>query len=147
MSKSIKALVTIKYQWVRNAGLDHLLLILADNKNASLSGMLILPVTSYNTSDQWFLEVAFSNAYLELQGTLFVPKSEVVAIVKTDDPEDLHKVGYKGHSQSEPLVCQGRPLGSGTPAGQLPDASVTPAAIARTVRAQCAVNPDQNSLS
>ena len=46
MSKSIKALVTIKYQWVRNAGLDQLLSILADNKNASLSGMLILPVTS-----------------------------------------------------------------------------------------------------
>jgi hypothetical protein len=120
MSTSITALVTIKYQWVRTAGLDHLLLILADNKSACLSGMLVLPVTRYNTSDQWFLEVAFSNAYLELHGTLFVPKSEVIAIVKTNDPEDLHKVGYKGHSPSEPLVCQRRPIGSETPARQPP---------------------------
>jgi hypothetical protein len=136
MSTSITALVTIKYQWVRTAGLDHLLLVLADNKNASLSGMLILPVTCYNTSDQWFLEVAFSNAYLELHGTLFVPKSEVVAIVKTDDPEDLHKVGYKGRSPSEPLVCQGRPLDPETPTSSTVAASVTSAGIARAVGRQ-----------
>ncbi len=118
MSTSVTALVTIKYQWVRTAGLDHLLLILADNKNASLSGMLILPVTRYNTCDQWFLEVAFSNLYLELHGTLFVPKSEVVAIVKTDDPEDLPKVGYKGHAPPEPVVYQGRPaISAGEAAG------------------------------
>jgi hypothetical protein len=104
MSSSITALVTIKYQWVRTAGLDHLLLVLADNKNAALSGNVILPVTHYNCSDQWFLEVAFSSNYLELQGTLFVPKSEVVAIVKTDDPQDLPKVGYKGRTPPEPAV-------------------------------------------
>ena len=109
MSTSVTALVTIRYQWVRTAGLDHLLLILADNKNASLSGMLVLPVTRYNSSDQWFLEVAFSYLDLELHGTLFVPKSEVVAIVKTDDPEDLPKVGYKGRAPTEQLVYPASP--------------------------------------
>jgi hypothetical protein len=106
MFSSITALVTIRYQWVRVAGLDRLLMPLADNRNPSLTGTLVLPATHYDTSDTGFVEIAFSSPALELQGTIFVPKSEVISIVKTDHPDDLHKVGYKGRGQVEPMEAK-----------------------------------------
>ncbi len=103
MSSAITSLVSIRYQWVKISGLDRLLGGLADNKNASLSGLLVLPATRYDTSDSAFVEVAFSCPGLELEGVVFVPKSEVIAIVKTSNPEDLFKVGYTGRSVGERL--------------------------------------------
>ena len=95
MTSPITTLVTIRYQWVRAAGLEKLLLPLANNRNPSVMGTLVLPATRYDGSDPSFAEVVFSSAELELDGTVFVPKAEVIAIVKTADPEDLHKVGYE----------------------------------------------------
>src|ERR1035441_8962803 len=46
-------------------------------------------------SDPSFVEVAFRSPAMELEGTLFVPKAEVIAILKTDDPSDLPKIGYR----------------------------------------------------
>jgi hypothetical protein len=40
---------------------------------------------------------------MELEGTLFVPKAEVIAILKTDDPSDLPKIGYRGRAASEAM--------------------------------------------
>jgi hypothetical protein len=100
MPSPITALVTIRYQWVRVAGLERLLVPLANNRNPSLTGTLVLPASRYDASDPAFVEVAFSNSNLELEGTVFVPKAEVIAIVKTSDPEDLHKVGYKDRTQT-----------------------------------------------
>ncbi len=101
MSSAIVALVTIRYQWVRLAGLEQLLMRLAENRNPSLTGTLVLPLTRYDTTDSTFLELGFSSPALELEGTLFVPKAEVIAIVKTVDPEHLHKVGYRKHTYGD----------------------------------------------
>jgi hypothetical protein len=101
MPSSITALVTIRYQWVRVAGLERLLVHLADNRNPSLTGTLVLPATRYDTSDSSFVEIVFSSPELELEGTVFVPKVEVIAIVKTANPEDLGKVGYRGRAAAE----------------------------------------------
>jgi hypothetical protein len=103
MSSPITALVTIRYQWVRTAGLERLLLHLADNLNSSLTGTLVLPVTRYHMSDPSFVEVAFRSPAMELEGTLFVPKAEVIAILKTDDPSDLPKIGYRGRAASDAM--------------------------------------------
>ena len=103
MSSVITCLVSIRYQWVKISGLDRLLGGIADNKNASLSGLLILPATRYDTSDSTFVEVAFSCPAMEVEGIVFVPKTEVIAIVKTVDPEDLFKVGYTGRGMGERL--------------------------------------------
>ena len=73
MPSIITALVTIRYQWVRIAGLERVLMSLADNRNPSLSGTLVLPVTRYDTSDGSFVELAFLNPAAELEGLLFVP--------------------------------------------------------------------------
>lgn len=105
----ITALVTIRYQWVRTAVLERLLLHLADNRNPSLTGTLVLPVTRYDMSDPSFLEVAFSSPEMELEGILLVPKSEVIAILKTEDPSDLFKVGYKGRPTSEAMDLMSSP--------------------------------------
>jgi hypothetical protein len=102
MSPPITALAILKYQWVRIASLDRLLLGLADNRNPALTGTLVLPVTRYDVSDPSFVELAFSSAALELDGTIFVPKAEVVAIVKTDNPDDLQRIGYRGRPLAEP---------------------------------------------
>ncbi len=91
----------LRYQWVRVAALDRLLLGLADNRNPALTGTLILPVTRYDLSDPAFVELVFSSAALEVEGTIFVPKAEVIAIVKTDDPEDLQRIGYRGRASAE----------------------------------------------
>lgn len=104
MSPSITAMAILKYQWVRIAALDRLLLGLADNRNPALTGTLVLPVTRYDMSDPTFVELAFSSAALDLEGTIFVPKAEVVAILKTDDPEDLQRLGYRGRASAEPAV-------------------------------------------
>jgi hypothetical protein len=103
MPSAIIALVTIRYQWVRLAGLDQLLVRLAENRNPSLTGTLVLPLTRYDTSDSAFVELGFSSPALELEGTLFVPKSEVIAIVRTVDPEHLHRVGYRPNTYGEVL--------------------------------------------
>ena len=101
MSAAITALITIRYQWVRVACLDRVLMPLADNSNPALTGTLVLPATEYDTSDAGFVEISFSCPSVGLQGTVFVPKSEVIAIVKTDHPDDLHKVGYTGRGLPE----------------------------------------------
>ena len=98
MSAPVTALATIRYQWVRVAGLEKLLMPLAENRNPSLTGTLVLAATSCNTSDPGFVEIAFSNPLLELEGSLYVPKAEVVAIVRTHNPNDMYKVGFKGRS-------------------------------------------------
>ena len=67
----------LKYQWVRVAALDRLLLGLADNRNPSLTGTLVLPITRYDISDPSFVELAFSSSALDLDGTIFVPRAEV----------------------------------------------------------------------
>jgi hypothetical protein len=103
MPNPITAMAILKYQWVRIAALDRLLLGLADNRNPALTGTLVLPVTRYDTSDPCFVELAFSSPMLELEGTLFVPKTEVVAILKTDNPEDLPRIGYRGRPLAEPI--------------------------------------------
>jgi hypothetical protein len=100
MSTCITALVTIRYQWVRVASLERLLTHLADNRNPALTGTIVLPVTRYDTSDSAFMELVFSNPGLQLEGTLFVPKGEVISILKTANPDDLPKVGYQGRSMS-----------------------------------------------
>ena len=94
----------LKYQWVRVASLDRLLLGLADNRNPALTGTLVLPVTRYDISDSMFVELVFSSAALELEGTIFVPKAEVIAILKTDDPADLERLGYRGRARVETTV-------------------------------------------
>lgn len=101
MPSPITSLVTIRFDWVRSAGLERLLGAIADNRNPSVSGILILPATRFNTSDSTFIEIAFSSPALELEGTIHVPKSEIIAIVKTDMPDDLCKVGYRGRAVSE----------------------------------------------
>src|ERR1700744_3776618 len=116
MSSAVTALVTIRYQWVRIAGLDRLLMSLAENRNPSLTGTLVLPVTQCVTSDAAFLELTFSSPGMELEGVLFVPKSEVIAILKTTDPKDLSKIGYKGRALSDPLVIE--PVVDGTGASE-----------------------------
>ena len=103
MPSPITAMAILKYQWVRVAALDRLLLGLADNRNPALTGTLVLPVTRYDTSDPCFVELAFSSSMLELEGTIFVPKTEVVAIVKTDNPEHLPRIGYRGRPLAEPI--------------------------------------------
>jgi hypothetical protein len=103
MPSPITALVTIRYQWVRVAGLERLLMPLANNRNPSLTGTLVIPATRYQIEDSTFAEIVFSNSGLEIEGTVFVPKTEVVAIVKTADPEDMHKVGYEDRSRTEQL--------------------------------------------
>ena len=101
MTSAITSLVSIRYSWVKISGLDRLLGSLADNRNASLSGILVLPATHYDMSDSTFVEVSFTSPALELQGIVFVPKTEVIAIIKSSSPEDMHKVGYKGRSPAE----------------------------------------------
>lgn len=103
MSPPITAMAILKYQWVRVAALDRLLLGLADNRNPALTGTLVLPVTRYDISDPSFVELAFSSSALELEGTIFVPRTEVVAILKTAAPEDLERIGYRGRASAEPL--------------------------------------------
>lgn len=105
----ITALVTIRYQWIRLASLERLLAPLANNRNPQLTGTLVLPATRYDTSDSAFVEVAFGSEALEVYGTIFVPKTEIVAIVKTDAPEDLGKVGYKGPPLNEPIAAEPAP--------------------------------------
>ena len=98
MPSPITSLVTIRYQWVRIAGLDRLLGSLAENRNPSLTNTLVLPATRCNMADSAFAEIVFSSPGLQLEGTIFVPKSEVIAILQTSDPDDLGKVGYKGRA-------------------------------------------------
>lgn len=95
----------LKYQWVRVASLDRLLLGLADNRNPALTGTLVLPITRYDISDSMFVELVFSSATLELEGTIFVPKGEVIAILKTSDPQDLQRLGYRGRGSAEPAAA------------------------------------------
>jgi len=104
MTSSIIALVTINFQWVRHAGLEKLLVPLANNRNPSLTGTLVLPATHYDGSDPSFVEVVFSSPELELDGAVCVPKAEVIAIVKTSAPEDLHKVGYMERATSSGIL-------------------------------------------
>jgi hypothetical protein len=103
MNVSNTALVTIRYQWVRVAGLERLLMPLAENRNASLTGTLVLPATRCVLSDSSFVEIVFSSPAMEVEGSLFVPRAEVVAIVKTAKPEDMYKVGYRGRPPAEPI--------------------------------------------
>ena len=105
MSSSITAMAILKYQWVRVASLDRLLLGLADNRNPALTGTLVLPITRYDISDSMFVELVFSSATLELEGTIFVPKGEVIAILKTSDPQDLQRLGYRGRGSAEPAAA------------------------------------------
>lgn len=92
----------LKYQWVRVAALDRLLLGLADNRNPALTGTLVLPICRYDISDPSFVELAFSSPALELEGTILVPRAEVIAILKTDNPEHLQRIGYRGRALAEP---------------------------------------------
>jgi hypothetical protein len=137
MSSVITALVTIRYQWVRIAGLERVLMGLADNRNPSLSGTLVLPVTRYDTADASFVELAFCNPAAELEGLLFVPKAEVIAILKTTDPDHLPKVGYRGRVSEQVLdtsfVIEAAPAQNRTaelPADSAGDLAQTPAAAA-----------------
>lgn len=91
----VVAKVFIRYQWIKNSSLDRLLMPMAENKNPSLSGLLVLPVTRFDLSDNHFAEVAFTQAQLEFEGVLYVPKTEMLAIVKTMKPEDMEKVGHR----------------------------------------------------
>ncbi len=115
MYSTITALVTIRFQWVRIAGLERLLMPLADNRNASLTGTLVLPVCRYDTSDSAFVEVVFSSSAMEVEGTLCVPKTEIIAIVKTTDPEQMHKVGYRGRPKVEEIEPECVVLDESTP--------------------------------
>ena len=92
---AVVAKVFIRYQWVKNASLDRLLLTMAENKNPSLSGLIVLAVSRYDLSDSYFAEVAFTQAHLEFEGVLYLPKTEILAIVKTMNPEDMEKVGTR----------------------------------------------------
>ena len=103
MPSPITALVTIRYQWVRSAALERWLRHLADNRDPSLTNTFVLPVTRYDISDSCFVELVFSSPALELEGTILVPKTEVVAIVKTTNPEDLPKIGYQGRAFADYL--------------------------------------------
>ncbi len=98
MPSPVTALATIRYAWVRLAGLERLLLHLAENRNPALTGTIILPVTRYDMSDSIFVEFSFSHPGLDLHGTIVVPKTEVITIVKTDLPEDMGKLGYSGRA-------------------------------------------------
>lgn len=91
----VVAKVFLRYQWIKNSALDRLLMPLAENKNPSLSGLLVLPVSRFDLSDNHFVEVAFTQAQLEFEGVLYVPKTEMLAIVKTMKPEDMEKVGQR----------------------------------------------------
>jgi hypothetical protein len=63
----------------------------------------VLPVTRYDTTDASFVELAFCNPAAELEGLIFVPKAEVIAIIKTIDPDHLPKVGYRGRVSEQAL--------------------------------------------
>jgi hypothetical protein len=139
MSPPITAMAILKYQWVRVAALDRLLLGLADNRNPSLTGTLVLPITRYDISDPSFVELAFSSSALDLEGTIFVPRAEVIAILKTANPEDLQRIGYRGRASAEPVDTPAtqEPQAADTPtpnephpaAMQTPDASQSPSAL------------------
>jgi hypothetical protein len=140
MSPPITAMAILKYQWVRVAALDRLLLGLADNRNPSLTGTLVLPITGYDISDPSFVELAFSSSALDLEGTIFVPRAEVIAILKTANPEDLQRIGYRGRASAEPVdttAAQEPQVAADTPtpnephsaAMQAPDAGQSPGAL------------------
>ncbi len=124
MYSPITALATIRYQWVRVAGLEKLLMPLAENRNPSLTGTLVLPATKCIMSDPDFVEIVFSSPALELEGSLFVPKAEVVAIVKTTNHEDLSKVGYRGRATPESVEY--RPTAGTVPATDQTDPVTQP---------------------
>ena len=106
MSFCITALVTIRYQWVRIASLERLLIPLAENRNPALTGTLVLPAIRYDSSDSSFVEVVFGNAAAEFEGTIVVPKTEVLAILKTASPEDLARTGLLKNRMHEHIEAK-----------------------------------------
>ena len=90
----VVAKVFIRYQWIKNASLDLYALHGREQESLALradrAGSQPL-----HLSDSYFAEVAFTQAQLEFEGVLYVPKTEVLAIVKTMKPEDMEKVGTR----------------------------------------------------
>ncbi len=95
--KLVKALVHVRQSWVETTGASTIFA----SANAALGhgGILAIPVTHWDISDQYFVEVTFYPRALESQPVkslkAFIPKHEVVLIVELKSPEGMSALGYK----------------------------------------------------
>jgi len=90
--KKIKAVVILKANCIRNAGLENTFPTL----HRQSIERLILPVFDFNIEDEKLAELRFYPTILKGRWMhLFVPKDAILAIVKLENAEDNSTLGFK----------------------------------------------------
>ena len=90
--KKIKAVVILRADSIRNAGLENTFTVL----HRTSIERIILPVFDFNIEDATLAELRFYPTVLKGRWMhLFVPKNAILAIVKLENPEDDSTLGFK----------------------------------------------------
>jgi hypothetical protein len=95
--KLVKAFVHVRQSWVETTGGTEI--FRSANVALGHAGILVIPVTHWDISDQYFAEITFYPRALESQPVkslkAFIPKNEIVLIVELKSPEGMSALGYK----------------------------------------------------
>ena len=93
----VKALVHVRQSWVET--IDGSGIFRSVNVAPGHDHILVIPVTHWDISDQYFVEVTFFPRALEHQPAksikVFIPKEAVVLIVELESADGMPALGYK----------------------------------------------------
>jgi len=93
----IKALVHIRQSWVEASGIS--VIFKSTNMLSEPHGILGIPVTHFDVSDNHFVEMTFYPRALENAPVkslkVLIPKQEIVLIAELKSPEGFSTLGYK----------------------------------------------------
>ena len=95
--EQVKAFVHVRQSWIETTGLSTL--FKTANFPLSRDGILIIPVTRFDISDNYFVDMTFYPRELEKQPVksvkTLIPKQEIVLIVELKSPDGFSTLGYK----------------------------------------------------